>query len=183
LPIPGLQEALLKVVPFAIALPVALLVAHMRGFSFRDDVRLVWPDWGQAAVWVTIWLAWVALAEWGSRQLGYPPPEVREGVPLVVIAILVVGMVVLAPTLEEILFRGLLFRFFERMRLGSNGAVIVTAALFTALHFQYHGLDLLQVFLDGVLFGLARKTARSVPLCILMHALGNAYAAYLRFHG
>jgi hypothetical protein len=31
--------------------------------------------------------------------------------------------------------------------------------------------------------GLARKTSRSVPLCIAMHSLGNAYAAYQRFHG
>jgi hypothetical protein len=48
---------------------------------------------------------------------------------------------------------------------------------------QYFGPELLQVFADGLLFGLARKTSRSVPLCILMHVLGNAYAAYQRFHG
>jgi uncharacterized protein len=179
----GLRETLLQVVPFAVALPVMLLVARIRGFSLRDDVRLVWPDWRQAALWITIWLAWVALFEWISRVMGYPPPEVREGIPLTVIVIKTIGMVLLAPAVEEILFRGLLFRLVERRRLGANGAVIVTAALFAALHFQYQGLDLLQVFLDGLIFGLARKAARSVPLCILMHALGNAYAAYLRFHG
>jgi uncharacterized protein len=180
---PGLREALLRDVPLAIALPVMLLVARKRGLSLRDDLRLVWPDWRQAAVWITIWLFWVALSEWGSRQLGYPPPEVSEGVPPVVIALTVIGMVLLAPAVEELLFRGLLFRFVERTRLGTNGAVILTTALFGALHPQYHGLDLLEVFLDGLLFGLARKTARSIPLCFLMHALGNSYAAYLRFHG
>jgi membrane protease YdiL (CAAX protease family) len=92
-------------------------------------------------------------------------------------------MVLLAPAVEEIFFRGLVFRFIERTRLGANAAVVLAAALFAALHVQYFGLELLQVFADGIWFGLARKSSRSVPLCILMHALGNGYAAYQRFHG
>jgi membrane protease YdiL (CAAX protease family) len=134
--------------------------------------------------WLAIWIGWVALFDWGSRLLGDLPPEVSDAPP-VVVAILVFGMVVLAPAMEELLFRGLLFRLFERSRLGANGAVAITAVLFAAMHVQYwdRWLGLSQVFLDGILLGLARKTARSVPLCFLMHAIGNGYAAYLRFHG
>jgi membrane protease YdiL (CAAX protease family) len=182
LTVDGVPEALRRVVPFAVMLLVMVVVARIRGFSLRDDARLVWPTWRQAATWMTIWIGWVALFEWGSRLLGYPPPEVSDEQPPVV-AIKVFGMVILAPAAEELLFRGLLFRFVERKGFGANGAVIVTAIFFAALHFQYEGLDRLQILLDGVLLGLARKSARSVPLCFLMHALSNGYAAYLKYHG
>jgi membrane protease YdiL (CAAX protease family) len=179
----GLRPALLQVVPFAIALPLILIVARKRGFSLRDDLCLVWPNPVQAAVWIAVWILWLALSEWALRVFGEPAPEVREGLAPLVVVLKVVGMVVLAPAVEEIAFRGLLFRLVERTRLGANGAVILAALVFAALHVQYFGLGLLQVFTDGVLFGLARKTSRSVPLCIAMHSLGNAYAAYQRFHG
>ena len=115
-------------------------------------------------------------------RFGEPPPEVQR-LALVVIVLKVVGMVLLAPTVEEILFRGFVFRLVERTQLGANGAVMIAAAVFAAAHVQYFGVELVQVFADGVVLGVARKTSRSVLLCILMHALGNAYAAYQRFHG
>jgi membrane protease YdiL (CAAX protease family) len=160
-----------------------IFVARKRGLSWREDLRFVGPNLLQLAVWIPAWLVWLAATEWIWRLFGEPPPETRLGLAPVVVAIKVVGMVLLAPIVEEILFRGFVFRLVERTRLGSNGAVVIAAVLFAALHVQYFGLALLQVFADGVLLGLARKTSRSVPLCILMHALGNAYAAYQRFHG
>ena len=60
----GLRQALLQVVPFAIALPVMLLIARKRGLSLRQDLRLVWPNALQAAVWIPVWVLWLAITEW-----------------------------------------------------------------------------------------------------------------------
>nr|WP_228530617.1 MULTISPECIES: CPBP family intramembrane glutamic endopeptidase [Myxococcaceae] len=87
-----------------------------------------------------------------------------------------VGILLFAPAAEELLFRGLLFGQLERTRLGTAGALVVSAALFAVLHLQYAPLSMALIFLDGLVLGAARAQARSVLLCFLMHALGNAVA-------
>ena len=56
-----LHQVLWQVVPFAIALPVMFLVARKRGLSLREDLRLVWPNRLQVAVWIPAWILWLAL--------------------------------------------------------------------------------------------------------------------------
>jgi membrane protease YdiL (CAAX protease family) len=175
-----MRQAVLQVLPFAIALPAMMLIARRRGLSAREDLRLVWPSARQAAVWLPVWIAWMAIVEWGEARLGLSAPR-HSGLGSAAVLVKVVGMVVLAPATEEIAFRGFVYRLIELSRFGASAAVVGSAAFFAAMHFQYDGLALLQTFLDGVVFGLARRTSRSVLLCTIMHALGNAYAAYQRF--
>src|SRR4029450_1906359 len=57
-------------------------------------------------------------------------------------------------------------------RLGAGPTVGVTALLFTTAHVQYGAPELIQVFLDGVLFGLARLRTGSTRVPFCMHVLG-----------
>jgi uncharacterized protein len=87
--------------------------------------------------------------------------------------------VVLAPLLEELAFRGALFGLL-RPRLGPGPTVGVTALVFTLAHAQYGPPELIQVLVDGVLFGLARLRTGSTRVPFCMHVLGNALAAWQR---
>jgi len=177
-----MKQTLLQVLPFAVALPMLLLLARRRGISARENLRLVWPRNPELAAWLALWVLWIAAVEWLMPYLDEPAPAVWE-LGRAAIAVKIIGIVVLAPIVEEISFRGFLFRLIERTRVGTTGAAVGTAALFAAAHVQYIGAPLALVFVDGLLYGLARKSSRSLYLCIIMHAIGNAYAAYQRIHG
>jgi membrane protease YdiL (CAAX protease family) len=174
-----LKQTLLRVLPFAAGLVLIAFAVRRRGMSWREDVRLVWPGGAQVAGWLFAWIAWVALEEWLSRRAGLGAPAPWR-LSRLSIGLRVIGIVALAPVLEEVVFRGLLFRLIEKTRLGGPGAVLVTAALFAILHTQYAGLELALVFVDGLFLGTARWRTRSVLLTISMHALGNAFAVYQR---
>ena len=174
-----LRQTLLRVAPFAAGLLLIVVVVRKRRFDWREDVRLVWPSAPVVVAWLFVWIAWCALTEWASRRFGGPPPP-RWNLPPLAVGIRVIGIVALAPTLEEIVFRGLLFRAIEKTRVRAIGAVVITAALFALAHTQYVGWELAQVFGDGLVLGTARWRSRSVLLTLTMHALGNAFAVYQR---
>jgi membrane protease YdiL (CAAX protease family) len=123
----------------------------------------------------------VAAEEIAGRAMGLPRPVpwgTRYGGGLLVLRLL--GLIVLAPVAEELVFRGVLFARIRETRLGSVGAVLVPAALFALLHVQYSPLEMGFIAVDGLFFGLARYQSGSLPLPMLLHASGNAFAAAQR---
>jgi membrane protease YdiL (CAAX protease family) len=77
------------------------------------------------------------------------------------VVLLVLIVVVGAPVIEELFYRGLMLRAVER-RWGSGLAIAITSAVFAALHFQPY--DFLALFLFGVIAAvLAVKTGRLGP--------------------
>lgn len=87
--------------------------------------------------------------------------------------------VVVAPVAEELLFRGFLHRGWALSWLGASGTIVVTSALWAALHQQYHWLGILCIFLMGLIFGWARQRSGSTTLTIILHALNNLFATIL----
>jgi membrane protease YdiL (CAAX protease family) len=92
------------------------------------------------------------------------------------IALLLFAVVVAAPLGEEIVFRGFLFRGWAASRLGAAGAIVLTSAIWAAIHVQYDWFGILQVFCLGLLFGWVRWRSGSTVLTILMHAATNLAA-------
>lgn len=89
--------------------------------------------------------------------------------------ILVLVLVVGAPVVEELFFRGLLLRAL-RDRFGPAAAVVVSGVLFGLAHFEPLQLPVLAAF--GVVLGiLALRTGRLGP-GICAHAAFNALAVY-----
>jgi len=79
--------------------------------------------------------------------------------------------VTLAPLLEELFFRGLLYPLLRRA-FGLTMAVIVTAAGFAAIHgtqLGYAWAPILSIFVVGVVFTVARARTNSVAASFLMH--------------
>jgi len=83
-------------------------------------------------------------------------------------------MVVLAPIVEEIVFRGLLYRML-RERWGVIISVAVSALFFSLVH---HGLLISPQLLGGIIFALAYEWSRSLWVAIALHMGANA-AVYI----
>ena len=172
-----LHETLVRVAPFGVGLLILGFLAAVRP-KVRE--RLAWNpvSGGVLLRWLLLWAAWLVVTELVTNALGRPAPTpfTARGAAL---AIRIVGIVVLAPLLEELAFRGVFFSLL-RSRLGPGATVGGTALLFTLAHGQYGPPDLIQVFLDGVLFGLGRLRTGSTRVPFCMHVLGNALAAWQR---
>jgi len=79
-------------------------------------------------------------------------------------------MVVLAPMVEELIFRGLLYRML-RERWGIVVSVAVSAAFFSLIH---HGMLFSPQLVGGIIFALAYEWSRSLWVSIALHMGANA---------
>jgi membrane protease YdiL (CAAX protease family) len=83
--------------------------------------------------------------------------------------------VVIAPFMEELIFRGVLFEVFE-LRVGLGFAIAATAVLFAAMHVaEYWGAwdHVFLIFLVGLAFSLTRGLTKSLAPSVVMHMTYN----------
>ncbi len=91
--------------------------------------------------------------------------------------------ILVAPFMEEMIFRGVLFRFFEQ-RVGLRFAVAATAVLFAGLHVsEYWGAwnHVLLIFLVGIVFSLARGLTGSITPGFVLHLAYNTTLMLMLF--
>lgn len=139
----------------AIDIPVGLVIGIAAQFVL---VRLVsWP--------------WLRLLGRSAEELSEPAQNlVSKAADPFGVVLLVLIVVIGAPVIEELFYRGLLLRSLERL-MPSWTAIVVCGLVFGASHFQLLGLPALAVF--GMLLAfLAWRTGR----------LGMAIAAHLAFN-
>jgi len=86
------------------------------------------------------------------------------------LTVLLISITVLAPVLEEILFRRVLYDLLHRY-CGVWGGIILTSAIFAAIHLFLLGFPMLM--LCGVIFQLAYLRSRSLTAAIELHAVFN----------
>jgi len=89
---------------------------------------------------------------------------------------LFIAIIMLAPPLEELVFRGFVFEGVYA-RLGPLGAVVLATAPWLLLHVQYEWCYLMAGLGLGLIFSVARLVTGSVYPCILMHGLANIIAS------
>ncbi len=84
-------------------------------------------------------------------------------------------MVAVIPAIgEELMFRGVLLRIFNRWIRSHHWAVFITAIIFSAIHMQFFGF--LPRFLLGLLFGYLVVWSGSLWPAIIAHFINNAAA-------
>lgn len=96
---------------------------------------------------------------------------------------LAVFAVLIAPLIEELLFRGMLFAFFERL-VGVRFAIGGTALLFAALHVQeYQGAwnHVFLILVVGAVFSLVRGLTGSLGPSVVLHTSYNATQMIILF--
>lgn len=161
--------------------PVAViaLVIRLARCQFADYLALTWPRGRDILMGLLCLIVLLPLGDLASHVSGRDvvPPFVvetykgaRDAGALV---LLLLAMVVAAPLMEELLFRGFIMRGFSASRLGAIGAIIVTSATWALLHVQYEVFFVVQIFLLGLVFGWLRWRSGSTTLTLLLHALTN----------
>ena len=85
-------------------------------------------------------------------------------------------VVIGAPIVEELLFRGFLFSQLKTTKLGVNGSIILTSLIWTSIHLQYDLFLLIPIFLIGLLLGYLMHKYNSLYLVIIVHAVHNLQA-------
>ena len=61
-------------------------------------------------------------------------------------------------------------------RWGATSPVVVSALLWSVIHVQYDLYGIGTVFVTGLYLGAVRQRTGSVPLCMILHGIGNAVA-------
>jgi uncharacterized protein len=149
-----------------------LLVRSRSGASFSPAIQWNWP--GRAGLAFFFGGLLLALAVDGlSRYLPLPKSlPIEDMFNNTTNAYLMAAFgLTMAPLLEELFFRGLLYPVLRR-RMGIPVAVLLTAVGFAAIHsvqLGYAWAPILSIFVVGVVFTLVRQRWSSVGASFLMH--------------
>jgi membrane protease YdiL (CAAX protease family) len=173
-----LLTTLPKVLLPAFAIAIMLFAAKRRGLSPGEDLGLRTPDWKFAAIFLALWFCLIALEEVITQGAAGTEIKIWPSYPAAILLLRILAIGFLGPIAEELVFRGFLLRILGRTWIGSYGAILVTAALWSVVHMQYAPIVLGLIFIDGVMLGLARHFTRSLYVPIVMHVLGNLFSIY-----
>jgi len=166
----------------AAAYPVVLvfifiLVRTRTHERFRDAIRWNWP--GMAAPGFFLAGTVLALAvDWLSHFLPIPKslPMDQYFHDASSAYLLAAFGLSLAPLLEEVFFRGMLYPLMRRT-FGLTTAIVLTAAAFAAIHGAQLGYawgPILSIFVVGLVFTVTRERTNSVASSFLMHCGYNS---------
>jgi membrane protease YdiL (CAAX protease family) len=181
----GLAVALSVVTGFPALLAALWLAIRFTATPFGDYIALRRPAW-KPVLLGAIGLAVIAAAwEVMSRATG------RESAPdfMVnalksaqadgVVWLMLIAFCVAAPVTEELFARGFLYRGWSETALRPAGAILLSSALWTAVHVQYGWYFLAEVFAIGVWLGYLRYRFQSIWITIIVHGLNN-FAAFVQ---
>lgn len=96
---------------------------------------------------------------------------------------LLVNLLVIAVTpaiCEELIFRGAVQRTIFRIKSNPHVAIWISAAIFSAIHFQFYGF--LPRLLLGAAFGYVYYFTGSIWYAVFAHFLNNAYAVCVAYY-
>lgn len=154
-----------------------------RGFNFRSAFGLGLRIQGLRNLFsITcglLALEWVGLIliGWGTWQLGLEShwaSSIHERLvfgPTETVILSAIAFVIWAPIFEEIGFRGLVYTSI-RSHFTPTFAIVITAALFSALHLKSIA-GFLSIFWSGLILAYAYERYHSLLPGIIIHAIGN----------
>jgi membrane protease YdiL (CAAX protease family) len=181
-----IKSALIRVLPFVVILMI-LLLAFKKGKITANDLGINKPLSTKGFLyWIIGFFVFTLLVElvlymmwlWEITPWRHPlfPSIIR-----------IAGAVILAPIVEEFIFRGLLLNMLIKRKLNLHVAIFTQAIVFVLLHnFTYQNtlssnIGIVQSLVDAMLFGYAKQYAKSIYTPIAKHITGNAIAILERF--
>jgi membrane protease YdiL (CAAX protease family) len=108
----------------------------------------------------------VSLPGFGEQDLYLP----LFGNSMIGVVVLMVVAVLIAPIVEEILFRGYIQGTLEKY-ISPTLSLLITALIFSLSHFQF--VVVIPLFILGLLLGALRNHTRSISVPIMFHMLNN----------
>ena len=159
----------------AYPLVIVFMMFLVRNKSRQDFWRTIQWNWprSRAILFLLNGIAFAFLVEFASRYLPIPkslPVDKFFSDTLGAYLMAIFG-VTLAPLLEELFFRGLLYPLVRRAA-GIVAALLVTATCFAFIHggqLGYAWAPLVSIFIVGLVFTVVRERTGSVAASFLMH--------------
>lgn len=170
-------KTLLKIAIPVAAIAAVLIIARLRKLDLREDVGIRRPPIPELLLWVAIYAAWMLASNYFIDWRGPWNFDPWRRAPIIISAMRVLGVGILGPIAEELIFRGGLYTRLARTRLGVPATIVVTAAAWAFIH-PYGLVINTVIFIDGILLGLARYRTKSVVTPTVMHVVWNLYAIW-----
>ena len=158
---------------------IVLFAAIRKGITVKQYLHFSPVPWRVLFRWLGVTIVFAIAIDGLSLLLGRPViPEfmVTAYNTAVVYSLFWIAIVVAAPLLEELFFRGFLFEGLRESRLGSIGTVIATSVVWAVIHLQYGAFEITQIALLGLMLGIAKLKTRSIYVPMAMHSLINLLA-------
>ena len=170
----------LYLIQVAVVLPLLLMAAHFPQQSWRHTLALYPVRLGVIGKWLLAWVATMAVVGFVLYQMGASEELFMEQVLSNPHWLMLLSASVLAPILEELVFRGYLWKAFRPTRMGFIGTLLVTSTAFAMMHgLQYSEFGIAQVFCLALVMGVAREYTGSVVTPIVIHTFQNTLASVL----
>lgn len=165
---------------FLVCVPLAVLALRSPGQSWHEAIDLKQVPAKQLMRWTGIWLLFWAFAVLFYRLLAAEADPFLQAINGTRHLGLTLASLLLAPVMEELVFRAGGFRLWRRSRLGLYGTLFLTSLLFMLIHIQqYSRLLLMLTFCFGILLGLAKERTGSLLTPLMLHGLNNLVAVVL----
>lgn len=162
-----------------------LLVTRLRGNGPRMDLglRLTWPDTGWAVLAGVVALVLAGLTALGMQQIdpeltsaaGEAATMLEQQSGRAAIVAFAVLVLVGAPVVEELFFRGLFFSALRKRGVGSVLTIVITAVAFAGFHLE--PMRFLILLPSGLVLGWVRWKTGSTGAAMVTHGVINAPGA------
>jgi len=169
-----------SIIGCASAIAVLWIAIGMARREFSEYLALRWPtrDEVMSALMITTLLC---LGEIVFRSLIAPTVPSSSQLSFSGIGELLIWLVALciaAPIMEEFTFRGFMFRGWSESFLGPTATIVLTAAIWGAMHTQYDWWVRCWIFVSGLVLGHFRQRSNSTWLTVIVHA-GMNFSIFL----
>ncbi len=188
------QAGMLPAIGYAGVRASAAVRGGIRGWAFASPVLPTLERTLAALLFVIpATLLTLTVGTWISTQLGHPPDPIAHDLLKTMLEArdqrlvwaFVVSAVVVAPLLEEIIFRGLVQTTLLHMNIlpGRWAVVVASAALFAIVHFGMTWIALVGLFVLAMGMGYLYERTGSLWSCVIIHAAFNALNVLAIFAG
>jgi membrane protease YdiL (CAAX protease family) len=93
--------------------------------------------------------------------------------------LLVLSAVIAMPVMEEVVFRGFVYRGFSETRIGVAGAIVITSLVWALIHIDKSPAQMFDTAIHGIIWGWLRWYTGSLWVAIGVHIVNNALAVLL----
>jgi membrane protease YdiL (CAAX protease family) len=155
---------------------IVLLAKLRRGMALSDYLGLKRVPLAILSKWilgVALLLASWDLSNWFLGRPVVPPFMVQAYATAGIMPLFWLAIVIAAPVVEELFFRGFLFAGLSASRLGPRWTIAITSVAWGSTHTQYQLYDILMICALGVALGIARWKTASIYTTIILHSITN----------
>jgi len=170
-----MNGTLLNILMAILAVGLVIFITKKKKLSYKNDIGLILPKWKEVVFWTSLFVLLIFIEDYMYQQFSTSKTDSWIGKYSVYEMVFrSLGIVIIAPIAEELMFRGLLYARIKKSPLKIVGAIIIPALFFSMIHIQYSDiLTLSIIFIDGLFYGLARHYSKSVIFAIFLHSLAN----------